>query len=177
MSTPQSSSSSSSVFTYIQINAQPEKDPYAMPKQWRPQGSRIHSHGRMVTVKQETHGPWFAHLSKTAIAYLQMPCNILPTLPQQLVTEIWQCHKKVKGHPRIIIWINLVESASLMLYTKIQPQSFLGSGEKKIKLFYHIWAWQPILQNFLNKLLVLLRQKAPCEINWFHRTHLKIYTI
>ena len=32
-------------------------------------------------VKQEAHGPRFAHLSKTAIAYLQMPCNILPVLP------------------------------------------------------------------------------------------------
>ena len=34
--------------------------------------------------KQETHGSRFAHLSKTAIAYLQMPCNILPVLTQQL---------------------------------------------------------------------------------------------
>ena len=29
-------------------------------------------------------GPRFAHLSKTAIAYLQMSCNFLPVLPQQL---------------------------------------------------------------------------------------------
>ena len=27
-----------------------------------------------------------------------------------------------------------------MLYTKIQLQSFLSSGEE---VFYHIWAWQP----------------------------------
>ena len=35
-------------------------------------------------------------LSKKAIAYLQMPCNIHPVLPQQLGTEIWQCRKKSK---------------------------------------------------------------------------------
>ena len=29
----------------------------------------------------------------------------------------------------VIIWTNLVELESSMLYTKIQPQSFLGSGE------------------------------------------------
>ena len=34
--------------------------------------------------KLKTYGPQLGHLSKTAIAYLQMPCNILPVLPQQL---------------------------------------------------------------------------------------------
>ena len=34
-----------------------------------------------------------------------------------------------KGHPRINIWTNLVDLASSMPYTKIQPHSFLGSGE------------------------------------------------
>ena len=33
-------------------------------------------------------GKRFAYLSKTAIAYLQMPCNILPVLPQQLGHEL-----------------------------------------------------------------------------------------
>ena len=37
-----------------------------------------------VRPKQEAHGPQFAHLIKTAIAYLQIPCNILLVLPQQL---------------------------------------------------------------------------------------------
>ena len=36
----------------------------------------------------------------------------------------------VKGHPSIIIWTNLVDFESPMLYTKIQPQSFLSSGEE-----------------------------------------------
>ena len=34
--------------------------------------------------KQEAHGPRIAHLSKSAIAYLQMPCSILQVLPQPL---------------------------------------------------------------------------------------------
>ena len=34
--------------------------------------------------KQEARGPQFAQLIKTAIAYLQMPCHILPVLSQQL---------------------------------------------------------------------------------------------
>ena len=33
-----------------------------------------------VTLTQEAQGPQFAHLIKTAIAYLQMPCNILPNI-------------------------------------------------------------------------------------------------
>ena len=37
---------------------------------------------KMVYIyKQEAHGPQFAHLSKTAIAYLLMPFNILPVKP------------------------------------------------------------------------------------------------
>ena len=43
-----------------------------------------YGHGQSHQNKQEANGPWFAHLSKTAIAYLQMPCNFLPVLPQQL---------------------------------------------------------------------------------------------
>ena len=38
--------------------------------------------------------------------------------------EIWQCGKKVKGHSE-----HLVDPEFSMLYTKIQSQSFLGSGE------------------------------------------------
>ena len=34
-----------------------------------------------------------------------------------------------------------------MLFTASQSQSFLSSGEEDFKVFYHIWAWQPILFN------------------------------
>ena len=34
--------------------------------------------------KKVAHGPQLAYLMKTAIAYLQMPCEILPVLPQQV---------------------------------------------------------------------------------------------
>ena len=35
-----------------------------------------------------------------------------------------------KGKPTIILWTNLVGLDSSILYTKSQPQSFLGSGEE-----------------------------------------------
>ena len=41
-------------------------------------------------------------------------------------TQIWQCPKKVKGHPKA----KFVDLESQMLYTKIQLQSSLGSGEE-----------------------------------------------
>ena len=41
----------------------------------------------------------------------------------------------LKGQPTTIILTNLVEIESSMLYTKIQPQSFLCSGEKDFKAF------------------------------------------
>ena len=56
---------------------------------------------------------------KTAIAYLQIPCNILPVLPKQLGQKFDLDIKK--SNPTIIIIINLVDLASQMLYTKTQP--------------------------------------------------------
>ena len=53
--------------------------------------------------------------------------------------QIWPCHKKVKGQPTIIIWTNLVDLESLMLYTKFQPHSFLGSGEKLCAFAFTIY--------------------------------------
>ena len=44
--------------------------------------------------------------------------------------QIWPCRKKVKGLPMIIIWTNLVDLESQMLYIKIQPQSFLDFNEE-----------------------------------------------
>ena len=49
--------------------------------------------------------------------------------------EIWPCRKRIKGQPMIIIWTNLVEFESSMLYTKIPPKSFLGSGEEHFQEF------------------------------------------
>ena len=62
-------------------------------------------------------------------------------------TEIWQCRKKLKDHSRIIIWTNLVDLASPMLYTKNQPQSFLGSGEEVFEVFFYIYGYGSILFN------------------------------
>ena len=51
-----------------------------------------------------------------------------------LLTEgpMWNLVKiaqNVTGQPTVIIWTKLVDLESSMLYTKIQPQRFLGSGE------------------------------------------------
>ena len=64
----------------------------------------------------------------------------------------------------------MVDLESLILYIKIQPQSFLDSGREDFRVFfYHILTWQSscsTVQNHLNKLSILLRQKAPCETWW-----------
>ena len=62
-------------------------------------------------------------------------------------TEIWQCRKKVNYRPRIIIWTNLVDLASPMLYTKSQPQSFLGYGEEVFEAFLPYMGMAAILFN------------------------------
>ena len=45
-------------------------------------------------------------------------------------TQIWPYHKKVKGHPSLIMLTKMVDLESSMLYTKIHPQSFLSTGEE-----------------------------------------------
>ena len=50
-------------------------------------------------------------------------------------TQIWPCRKRIKGQPMIIVWTNLLDLESSMLYNMIQPQSFLGSGEEDFQEF------------------------------------------
>ena len=64
-------------------------------------------------------------------------------------TQIWPCCKKVKGQPRVIIRTNLVDLESMMLYTKIQPRSFLGSGEEDFQVFLPYMGMVAILINGL----------------------------
>ena len=83
--------------------------------------------------------------------------------------QIWPWHKKVKGQPMIIIWTNLIELESLMLYTKIQTQSFLDSGEEDFQEFLPYMDMAAILfkraepfeQNGST-----LSTEGPCEIWW-----------
>ena len=84
-------------------------------------------------------------------------------------TEIWPSLKKVKGHPSIMIWTNLVNLVSLMLYTKIQSQRFLGSGEEHFKCFLPYMGMAAILLNSaepFEHLTIPLWQETPCEIWW-----------
>ena len=47
--------------------------------------------------KPDAHGLQVAHLIKTAIAYLQMPCNILPVLLNQQGYKFGQTVKSQKS--------------------------------------------------------------------------------
>ena len=62
-------------------------------------------------------------------------------------TQIWPYHKKVKGHPSLIILTNLVDLESQMLYTRIQPQSFLSTGEEDFWVFLPYMGMAAILFN------------------------------
>lgn len=52
--------------------------------------------------------------------------------------QIWPLNKKIKSHPRIIIWINLIDLQSLILYTctKCLVSWFVGSGEGDFRKFF-----------------------------------------
>ena len=83
--------------------------------------------------------------------------------------QIWPCRKKVKDQPMIIIWTNLVELESSMLYTKIQPQSFLGSGEEVFQVFLPYMDMAAILFNGAEPVEEIgntLLTEVPCEIWW-----------
>ena len=72
--------------------------------------------------------------------------RLLPVLLQQLGHK-FDLTKKANGHPSIIISTNLVAFESLMLYTKIQPQSFLSSGEKRFSSVLPYMGMTVILSN------------------------------
>ena len=56
--------------------------------------------------------------------------------------QIWPCRKKVNGPLTV-----LVDLESSMLYTKIQPQSFLHSGEEDFYVFLPYMGMVAILFN------------------------------
>ena len=59
--------------------------------------------------------------------------------------QIWPCRKKVKGQFTVILLTNLVDLKSSMLYTKIQLQSFLDSGEDEYSLLLCVLFYEAIL--------------------------------
>ena len=71
--------------------------------------------------------------------------------------------KKAKGQPMIIIWTLLVELESSMLYIKIQPQRFLGSGDEdcqEILPYIDMTSILFIVRNYLNKMAIPFWQNA-----------------
>ena len=76
---------------------------------------------------------YFYHMLKVPAISLNYPLSKwFSTFSQYkcMRAQIWPCRKKVKGQFKTISWTKLVDLESLMLYTKIQPQSFLGSKEE-----------------------------------------------
>ena len=65
---------------------------------------------------------------------------------------------KVKGQPRIIIWINLVGLNSPKLYTKFPPWGFLGSGEVDFFVFFFFFFPYMSMVDCLNKLIIPLTE-------------------
>ena len=69
-------------------------------------------------------------------------------------TQIWSCHKKVKGNPTIIIWTDLVDLESSMLYTKIQVLKLSWFWRRRFLSACYIWAWRPscsMSRNYLSE--------------------------
>ena len=56
--------------------------------------------------------------------------------------EIWQCRKKVKDHPRIIIWTNHRPCVPDAIYQD-SASKLSWFRREVLKCFYQIWAWQP----------------------------------
>ena len=77
--------------------------------------------------------------------------------------QIWLCCKKVNSQPTTIIWTKLVELESPMLYIKVQPQSFLGSGEEDFEVFLPYMGMVAILFNGVEPLEQIWK-KVLCEI-------------
>ena len=69
----------------------------------------------------------------------------------------------------IVIWTNLVELQSSMLYIMIQLQSFLGSGEEDFQEFLPYMDMVAILFNCavpFEQIVNTLLKEGPCEIWW-----------
>ena len=67
-----------------------------------------------------------------------------------LGTQVWPCHRKVKDHPRIIIWTNMSDLESQMLYTlRFSLKVFLVLKKKIFKCW---WPSCLMVWNHFNKL-------------------------
>ena len=103
-------------------------------------------------MNQEAHRQEFDHLIKTATTYLQMSCNILPVLPQQLGHKF---DHTIKGSKAILvssfgkIWYLLSHRCCV---PRFSLKAFLVLKMKLLKCFYHIWVWQQFFSMVQNRL-------------------------
>ena len=57
--------------------------------------------------------------------------DILKVSPVKCISDLcWPCCKIGQGHPKVIIYIYIVDLKSLMLHAKFQDPRPLGSGEE-----------------------------------------------
>ena len=61
---------------------------------------------------------------------------------------MWPCRKKIKGHPRIIIWTDFVDLESPMLYTKISLKPFLVLQKTIFEVFVFTYMGMVVMQPF-----------------------------
>ena len=88
--------------------------------------------------KSRNKRPWLAHLSKIATADMQMLCNIFLILSLQLM----------KGSSFEQVLVLKKKNVVFILFFFLLLLS----------LFYHIWAWQSIEHDHLNKFSILFQQ-------------------
>ena len=100
---------------------------------------------------------------------------------KEIDAQIRPCRNKVKGQTTVVLWTNLVELESSMLYTMIQFQSFLCSGEEDVQVFLPYLCMAAILINGSGPSVQIynfpLQQKF--EENWsrgFRGGHPKVWT-
>ena len=112
----------------------------------------------------KTKGPWTTIRSPDNNSYCisANACNFF-----QYCHITWHKFDHTVKRSKVIIWTNLVDTESPMLYTKIQPQSFLSSGEEDCKSVLPYMGMAAILSNDakpLEWIVKILSTEGPMKI-------------
>ena len=70
----------------------------------------------------------FSHKESSVLEKKSFKCFFFPY--KCIGKQTWPCRKKVKCQCTTIILAILIDPTSLMIYSKIQPQGILDSGEE-----------------------------------------------
>ena len=98
--------------------------------------------GQRMALTFDTHSTSLTHLAKCFKQLWDQGCNSFQKITnfhffpyKSLCDQIWPWRKMGQGHPRVIIWRNLVELLYTMLHTKFQGHRSIGSGEEDFLRF------------------------------------------